>query len=127
MSMITGRAPEYSFHIIADGDVVPLGPASGAGRAGWSHAADVPRSFDLPGISSLLAQEMHGDRRLTVPANVEALLRRAGFDWEPATEPGHMRLLPPAAFILSQVLHYAETSTLWMAAALGLPFDSISG
>lgn len=127
MSTITERAPQYSFHVLADGDIIPLGPGFADGQAGWSRADELLPSLDLPGIPSLVAQEMHGTRHLTAPGDVETLLRRAGFDWEPATEPGHMRLLPPAAFILSQVLHYAETSTRRMATALGLPFESISG
>jgi len=126
MATVAGRTPESSFHIVADGDIVSISSADGL--AGWSRAADLPRSLDGLGIGSLISQEVHEDRPSNpVSADVEALLRQVGFDWERATEPGHMRLLPPAAFILSQVLRYAETLTRRVASALGLPFEAISG
>src|ERR1700683_3743606 len=102
MATTVGRAPEYSFHIVAD-DIIPIGPAAGDGPADWSRAADVPRSLDVPGIASLVAQEMHGARRITASADVEALLRRGGFGWGGATPPGHMRVVAPPAVLLLHV------------------------
>ena len=89
-------------------------------------SADASRKWP-DSLQSLIEQELHGRRIGPVPARVADLLHRFGFDWEAASEVGHMRFLPDAQAILARVGSYAETRARDIASRLDLPFDRVDG
>jgi threonyl-tRNA synthetase len=98
--------------ITSDGGIEPLG----RDRAAWAR-----------GLASLVDQEVLGRRRGPVHPRVRQLLARFGFEFEPASEPGHMRFQPSAAQMLQRVTTYAEARARAIAADLGIPFDRVEG
>jgi threonyl-tRNA synthetase len=79
--------------VVTSDDVVPLGSDRGA---------------DLgAGMECLIEQEILGRRSETVPRRLAELLQNLGFEWEPLSEPGHMRFVGHAAFMLSRAKEHA--------------------
>jgi threonyl-tRNA synthetase len=89
-------------------------------------SADASRDWP-DSLRSLIEQELHGRRTGPVPARVADLLHRFGFDWEKASEVGHMRFLPDAQAIVARVGGYAEARARDIASRLDLPFDRVDG
>lgn len=82
-----------NYYVVTGEDVIPL---------------DVyPRSDIGAGMDCLIEQEVLGQRNERVPPRLAELLQTFGFEWEPLSEPGHMRFLGHAAFMLDQVKNNA--------------------
>jgi threonyl-tRNA synthetase len=104
-----------SFYVVTSDDVVPIGCYQGA---------------DLgAGMECLIEQEILGRRSETVPDRLAELLQDLGFEWEPLSEPGHMRFLGHAAFMLGQAKEHAARvagSILQAADISAVPLDGVS-
>lgn len=108
-----GKKARHAFFILSpNGGVETLG----RDRSNWTR-----------GLASLVDQEVLGRRRGPIHPRVEQLLRQFGFEFEPVSEPGHMRFQPLAAHMLECVTMYAEGRSRAIAADLGIPFDRVEG
>ncbi|MGH3607617.1 MAG: hypothetical protein ACRDRD_05950 [Pseudonocardiaceae bacterium] len=111
--MPTPEKASFSFRILSpDGAVEPVA----RDRSGWTR-----------GLASLVNQELLGRRAGPVHPRVQQLLERFGFEFEPVSEPGHLRFQPPAAHMLQRATTYAEARVRAIAADLGMPFDRVEG
>jgi threonyl-tRNA synthetase len=99
------------YFVVTDDAIVPLDQ--------WTRWTD--------SLRSLVDQEVHGQRFGNLPHRVTELLSQFGFEWEPASGPGHMRFLPEAEQILRRVMQFAETQVRIVARDIGMPFDRIEG
>lgn len=104
-----------SFYVVTSDDVVPIGCYQGA---------------DLgAGMECLIEQEILGRRSETVPGRLAELLQDLGFEWELLSEPGHMRFLGHAAFMLGQAKEQAASaagSILQEVDIPAIPLDGVS-
>lgn len=79
------------------------------------------------GIDCLIEQEVLGRRNEKVPSRLLQLSKSFGFEWEPLSEPGHMRFLGYAAFMLNQAKIEAERIARSNLKNLDIPAFQVDG
>lgn len=102
-----------SYYVVTVDDVTPL--------------AAYPTAEFGAGMASLIEQEVLGRRREAVPHRLSELFRGFGFEWEPLSEPGHMRFLGHAAFMLRQAKEHAARVAYSVFRSLDIPVVRLSG
>jgi threonyl-tRNA synthetase len=88
---------------------------------------DFPPARRSAGLDTLITYEVLEERSEAIPARVEALCRQFGIGWEPIAEPGHMRFLPPGAFMFARARDYASRVARDAAQELGIPLVQVEG
>jgi threonyl-tRNA synthetase len=102
-----------SYYVVTSDDVVPIGVYPGT---------------DLgAGMDCLIEQEVLGRRSEKVPDRLNELLQNFGFEWEPLSEPGHMRFLAHAAFMLCRAKENAARVASSIFQGLDIPFVRLEG
>ena len=104
---------DRGFYVVTADDVIPIG--------------EFPVAERSSGLESLIEQEMFGRRRESVPARLAQLFGGFGFGWEPRSEPGHMRVLEHAAFMLRQARENAARQAAMTFHALNVPCAELDG
>jgi threonyl-tRNA synthetase len=104
---------EPTFFVVTADDVIPLG--------------EYPDANLNAGLECLVEQEVLGQRNEVVPGRLSELLQNLGFGWEPLSEPGHMRVVGPAAFMLNRAKEHAASVAGTMFADLGIPSIRVAG
>jgi threonyl-tRNA synthetase len=94
---------------------------------GMAPLAGLPRADRGAALDALIAQEIGGGRLERVPRRVAHLLRGFGFGWEPLSEPGHMRALGHAAFLLDRAKEYAASAASAAFRAMDIPCIPLDG
>jgi len=115
-SLLVPRTPalvEPSYYVVTADDVTPIGA--------------YPDAELGAGMKCLIEQEVLGLRRERVPARLAELLQNLGFEWEPLSEPGHMRFIGPAAFMLGRAKERAATVAGNIFQSLDIPSIRLDG
>jgi threonyl-tRNA synthetase len=114
-SVLAGAGPDTAaaFFVVTPDDVTPLGL--------------LPDSGLSPGMQSVVEQETTGRRVERTPPRLAQLLRTFGFEWEPLSEPGHMRYLGSASFMFDRAREHAAATAASVLAHLGVPAMPVSG
>ncbi|MGY5055122.1 aminoacyl--tRNA ligase-related protein [Streptomyces sp. 900105755] len=89
--------------------------------------SELPEDGHGPALDALLAQEVRGERRERVPERVAALLDGFGFGWEPLSEPGHMRAVGDAAYLLARCQERAADAAASAFRDLDIPWIGVDG
>jgi threonyl-tRNA synthetase len=103
----------WEHHVVTADDVVPL--------------ADYPAADRGPGLTSLIEQEVLDQRRERIPLRLAELFRTFGFEWEPLSEPGHMRVFDRAAFMLGRAKEYATRTAAATFRSLDVSWIDLDG
>jgi threonyl-tRNA synthetase len=94
---------------------------------GVTLLGDFPPRDRGPALDTLIALEVLGQRLERVPDRVADLLHRFGFEWEPLSEPGHMRMLDHAAFLHERAREHAAHTAAAAFGALDVPCATLDG
>lgn len=102
-----------NYFVVTADDVVPI---------------DVyPRHDRGAGMDCLIEQEVLGQREEHVPQRLSELFQNFGFEWEPLSEPGHMRFIGYAAFMLDQAKNNAARVANSILQNLDIPVLRLDG
>ena len=108
-----GGVTDPRYYVVTSEGVVPI---------------DVYPGTDLgAGMDCLIEQEVLGQRSERVPERLSELLQSFGFEWEPLSEPGHMRFLGHAAFMLGQAKNNAASVASSIFQSLDIPVLRLEG
>ena len=101
------------YYVVTSEEVIPVG---------------VYPSNDLgTGMDCLIEQEVFGQRNERVPYRLSELFQKFGFEWEPLSEPGHMRFLGHAAFMLGQAKNNSAKVANSIFQSLDIPCLNLDG
>jgi threonyl-tRNA synthetase len=106
-------ADDPTYYVVTAEEVVPL--------------TRYPADRLCTGLRSLIEQEVRGRRTERLPDRLRGLLQRFGFEWEPLSEPGHMRFLGYAAFMFERTRELADSLATSAFEALDIPLVKIEG
>jgi threonyl-tRNA synthetase len=104
---------DWDYYVVTADAVVPIG--------------DYPAAARGAGLAGLIEQEVRGRRLERTPPRLAELLETFGFAWEPLSEPGHMRVLDHAAFMLDRAKTYAARQAAAIFRALDVPCVNLDG
>ncbi|HEY6803077.1 MAG TPA: His/Gly/Thr/Pro-type tRNA ligase C-terminal domain-containing protein [Pyrinomonadaceae bacterium] len=102
-----------SYYVVTPDDVVPI--------------EAYPRGDLGAGMACLFQQEILEQREERVSRQLAELFRNFGFEWEPLSEPGHMRFVGHAAFMLDQAKSNAEKVAISTFQSLDIPVLRMDG
>lgn len=114
--IIASSAPalaDANYYVVTSQDVVPVNAYPGACLGA--------------GMECLIEQEVFGRRSERTPDRLSELLQTFGFEWEPLSEPGHMRYLGYAAFMLNQAKKNAARVANSILQSLDIPVFHLDG
>ena len=100
-------------YVVTAQEVVPLGVHPGTGLGA--------------GMDCLVDQEVRGRRREKVPPRQRRLLQEFGFEWESLSEPGHMRFVSHAAFMLRRAAEMSRRTAESILAGIQVPVIHLDG
>jgi threonyl-tRNA synthetase len=117
---VTSKPPRHhpsphdpAYYVVTGEEVVPL--------------TSYPGDHLSAGMRSLIDQEIRGRRAERLPDRLRELLQRFGFEWEPLSEPGHMRFLGYAASMLELAREQAGALVTLTFQALDIPLVKLEG